>query len=132
VAWGLGPPPLPKPPLGHPLGAWENEGGPRPQAPQASFGRCSRGRVEGSLGSLGACAALSPQATLGDSPPPNSTAQNDLGVLGGLGRPLSPSHPWCTPLVHGRTRGAQDPKPPKPLLVGFQEGGWRGLGSLGA
>jgi len=133
VAWGLGPPPLPKPPLGHPLGAWENEGGPRPQAPQASFGRFSRRRVEG-LGELGVLGPPSlPKPPLGTLTPPNNTAQKELGVLGGLGSPLFPSHPWCTPLVHGRTREAQDPKPPKPLLGGVQEGWWRGAwGASGA
>jgi len=97
-----------------------------PKPPKPLLGGVQEGGWRGACGAWGLGPPSLPKPPLGTLPPPNNTAQKELGVLGGLGRPLSPSHPWCTPLVHGRTREAQDPKPPKPLLVGFQEGGRRG------
>jgi len=154
-AWGLGPPPLPKPPLGtlpppnntaqkelgwlggldrprfpsHPLGTPLAHGRTReaqdPKPTKPLLGGVQEGGWRGALGAWGLGPPSLPKPSLATLPPPNNTAQKELGGLGGLGRPLFPSHPWGTPLVHGRTREAQDPKPPKPLLGGVQEGWWK-------
>jgi len=122
----LGHPLFPSHPWGTPFVHGRTREAQDPKHPKPLLGGVQEGGWRGAWGAWGLGPPPLPKPPLGTLPPPNNTAPKELGWLGGLGRPLFPSHPWGTPLVHGRTREAQDPKHPKPLLGGVQEGGWRG------